>query len=204
MFIDSIMSEIERKEKDIMTIKMGAIGVMLSLILFTLPAQADPITRADFPADAITLTFDELGSGTMVNTQYQGLGVSFTQGGVVTFLNPGSVLSVSSAMVAQFSVNVDMVGLDIISSSPLTLEAYNSSNNLIGNVTASSGFLGLSTLDTIISWVKIHDSGFSFTIDNFTFADPPPAVPEPSTLLLLGSGLVGLGFLGRKKFRTKA
>jgi hypothetical protein len=28
-------------------------------------------------------------------------------------------------------------------------------------------------------------------------------VPEPSTLLLLGAGLLGLGILGRKKFKTK-
>ncbi|HEX9021066.1 MAG TPA: PEP-CTERM sorting domain-containing protein [Nitrospirota bacterium] len=30
---------------------------------------------------------------------------------------------------------------------------------------------------------------------------PPPSVPEPSTLLLLGSGLLGLGLFGRKRFR---
>ena len=31
--------------------------------------------------------------------------------------------------------------------------------------------------------------------------DQPLATPEPATLLLLGSGLVGLGVLGRKRFK---
>ena len=31
----------------------------------------------------------------------------------------------------------------------------------------------------------------------------PRPVPEPSTLLLLGIGLIGFGILGRKKFRTR-
>jgi hypothetical protein len=54
-----------------------------------------------------------------------------------------------------------------------------------------------------IAW-SMTTAGDGFGLDNFGVPSSAPAIPEPATMLLLGSGLMGLGVIGRKKFFKKS
>lgn len=76
------------------------------------------------------------------------------------------------------------------------IDVYDSSNNLLDSFNGVGS--GTQTLSgTGISYLTWHDSGGFVQISTLTF-DATRTVPEPGTLLLLGSGLVGLVLVRRK------
>ena len=88
----------------------------------------------------------------------------------------------------------------------LELEAYDASGVLLtesifpGSNLTSYDFLEVNWGTFDIAFTLIHDGDANvftpFTIDDFGYAP----VPEPGTMLLFGSGLLGIAAFGRKRF----
>jgi hypothetical protein len=106
------------------------------------------------------------------------------------WLNP----SLGNALLIAADTNFAFSGL-----SETTLETLPSAT--------AGNFVGIERPTADIGGFKIIALGDKgFTIDDFTFGGagaPPTTIPEPTTMLLLGSGLIGLAGYGRRKFFKK-
>jgi len=145
---------------------------------------------------------------------YGFLGNGFWTGGLgpMAGLNDSTdAYGVTDTMTFAFSTPKSAVGgfLNYVpfSSNPTTIAVYDSGHNLIEsfNLTFLTGggpdtgeFFGFQESTSDISYFTLTDNYVGLT--NLTYLESP-AVPEPSSIMLLGLGLAGIGAIGWLKKR---
>lgn len=162
-------------------------------------------------AAPVTLHFDDVAAGTLLNTAYAGLGVTFNNtamvlagGGGVT--SQPNFASGSGNTRTPLELVFDNYGTSIsaynVTQSAFTMSAYDANGLLLGSGSTSDfgprGFVALENIGRI-KFARFTSSAL-YGIDDLSFeAISLGEVPEPESLALLGLGIICFAGSWRKR-----
>jgi hypothetical protein len=128
---------------------------------------------------------------------------TFTGTNTITFASP-----LVNPVFAIWSLGAPSVPASFIFNATPTLEAGGpnsqfggSSITVLGNVVSGNegnGVVQFTGTFSSISWTDTFENFYAFTV-GVNGGSPPPGVPEPGTLILLGLGLAGISVWHRRK-----
>ena len=200
--------------------KLRLIGFSFLLLTLSITARATPIT----------LTFDELPSQPVDGLTFQGVTFGFTIGGFpstdATYNGGGTtgtfvqlptlegeasgILTLDFALptnILQFGVALKCCGtltpgftVELFDPGLLSLGVTPVNTSPLGGPAPTEGQFTYSGPLVSRAVIDFEDSGVKFAFDNLTY-EP---IPEPTSLLLLGSGLAALAGIRKKKLSKKA
>lgn len=191
--------------------------LLAAACIATQPVMADTLT-IDFStvpgADGKLGTLDDeampaLSYPTWIREQLAPVGVHFTAGSMARASrfdgNPDNVFLTSTSPEAYFDMPVYGISIDSYSMWNATLTAYDAAGNVVAsdrieNPAQQFAYDTLSVTSTapIYRFTVLADrDGPILNLDNLVLT--VSAVPEPSQVMLLGAGLVGLGVAARRR-----
>lgn len=206
--------------------KKYTLVLFAALALVSVPASAAVVTYTDLASfqgatsGLVLINFNEdpsnnpIADGTPLGSIYSSLGVVFPDGNsaIDGFAQPNSppngwINSTSRYFDATFPSGATAVGVfNVLFAGQSTLTIFDAGNNPIGSAVSDGNlqtldFFGLtSTLPFYSIQITVGDDG-GWGLDDLYFSPAASngAIPEPSSLLLLGGGLAALLALRRKR-----
>ncbi len=202
-----------------------ALGVMMLGMVGVAKATPVAIGLNEFSGSETVIDFSSIGNEVLINSQYSGSDVTFSgslygmtnSGDLSQFPNNGDGVIASNWLYSigsqgtwfdvDFANVLTRVGFYIehwpTDDLTITLEYNGTSSGSVAFLSSSlySEFVGVEDINgfnRIRVSVASNINGF-YAIDNFRFEGAVAPVPEPATMLLMGTGLAGLVAARRKK-----